>query len=480
MFQKILQWIREIWSKMINTSSVKTALHVDVAITPLMIEALQKWSLMYINQSPWLTTDIKSLNLAASISSRVASTITLEMKVIVSGSPRADYLNEQMQAVLSDSRNNVEFGLAKGGMMFKPYVRGDKIIVDRVQADMFLPIVFDSNGIITSCIFEDHKTIGQYFYTRLEWHQLLPGGYCWVQNYAYRSSVRDTLGSKIPLSYVSDWANIKPNTGEANEIIDYVENVEKLLVGFFKTPFANNIEPTSPLPVSVFSRAVGQIEQADRQWSDFLWEFESGKRALYTDVLAFGRDSEGKPLLPDKRLYRLLDLNSKIDQKGLFEDWTPTLRDVNILNGLDAILRRIEFNCGLSYGVISDPQAQALTATEVRQQKQEYYVTITDCQKALKTAYDDLLYAMDVYATLYNLAPAGSYTTTYQFDDSVLSDHDTQFSQDQMSVIGNTMPKYIFNMRNYGLSEEDAKKWVVEAQAESPAPSFFPADNLGL
>jgi hypothetical protein len=49
-----------------------------------------------------------------------------------------------------------------------------------------------------------------------------------------------------------------------------------------------------------------------------------------------------------------------------------------------------------------------------------------------------------------------------------------------MSVTGNTMPKYIFNMRNYGLSEEDAKKWVAEAQSESPAASFFPADNLGL
>jgi hypothetical protein len=35
------------------------------------------------------------------------------------------------------------------------------------------------------------------------------------------------------------------------------------------------------------------IESADRQWSDLLWEFESGQRALYVDALAFGKDADG-------------------------------------------------------------------------------------------------------------------------------------------------------------------------------------------
>ena len=173
----------------------------------------------------------------------------------------------------------------------------------------------------------------------------------------------------------------------------------------------------------------------------------------------------------------MLDLSSvQIDKPGFFEDWTPTLRETNLLNGLDGILRRIEFNCGLSYGVLSNPDSVALTATEIKNSKQRYYATVTDTQKSLQDALDNLLYAMDVWITLGNLTPAGAYTPTYQFDDSVVADHDTQFTQDQQVVTMNAMSKARFLVRNYGLSEEAAAKWVTEARAESPAPSFFPSD----
>lgn len=456
---------------MINSSNVKQSLHVDVAITPLMAEALQKWSLMYINQSPWIQGDIKPLNLSAAIAAEVARAVTIEMNVEVSGSARAEFLDEQMKYVLDNVRVYTEYAVAKGGLMFKPYIKGDTIRVDFVQADMFYPVSFDANGYMTACVFADQKTIGSSFYTRLEYHSFESNGYR-IVNTAFRSSIREILGSQVSLGSVPDWAELEPEA--------VILNIEKPLFAYFKMPFANNVDPTSPLGVSIYSRAVNLIEQADRQWSDFLWEFESGKRALYTDPMAFGKDAQGKPILPDKRLYRLLDLQNKIGDKGLFEDWTPTLREVNLLNGLDAILRRIEFNCGLSYGVLSNPEAIQLTATEIKSAKQRFYASITDTQKSLENALGNLLYAMDIWVTIGNLAPTGIYTATYQFDDSIVTDYDSQFMQDQMTVTMNAMPKWKFLVRNYGLSEEDAKKQIAEAQAESPTPSFFPADNLGV
>ena len=59
-------------------------------------------------------------------------------------------------------------------------------------------------------------------------------------------------------------------------------------------PLANNIDTSSPLGASIYSRAVDLIKQADQQWTDFLWEFESGKRALYTDPMAFEKDPTTK------------------------------------------------------------------------------------------------------------------------------------------------------------------------------------------
>src|SRR3990172_4313769 len=102
MFQKILAWIREVLNKMLSIPNVKQGLKVDVAITPPMADALQKWSLMYINQAPWLTSDIKSLNLPAAIAAEIARAVTIEMDVQVSGSARADFLLAQMIQVLNN------------------------------------------------------------------------------------------------------------------------------------------------------------------------------------------------------------------------------------------------------------------------------------------------------------------------------------------------------------------------------------------
>lgn len=467
MFQRLLTYIRDWINKMINPSNVKQTLRVDVAITPRMAEALQKWSLMYINQSPWLNGEIKSLNLAAAISAEMARAVTIEMDINITGSARADFLLEQMQPVMDNIRTYTEYGAAKGGLMFKPYVRDDGIAVDFVQADQFYPIAFDANGNMTACVFADQKQIGQNFYTRLEYHEPIEGGYR-ITNTAFRSTTRDTLGSPVQLGAVPDWEELEPEA--------FITGIDRPLFSYFKMPFANNIDPTSPLGVSVYSRAVDLIEQADKQWSEFLWEFESGKRAVYTDVLAFGKDSDGKPLLPNKRLYRLLDLQSKIDGKGFFEDWTPTLREVNILNGLDAILRRIEFNCGLSYGVLSNPEAVALTATEIKAAKQRFYASVTDTQKELEDSLEDLLYAMDVWATIENLTPRGTYTAVYSFDDSVISDYDTQFQQDLL-VLGRAMSNVEFRMRNYGEDEPTARKMLAMLDAERQPTDFFPNED---
>jgi A118 family predicted phage portal protein len=465
LFAKILAWIREALSKMLKSDNLKSSIGVDVAISPEMANALQKWSLMYANASPWVGGDTKSLNLAASIAAEIARAVTIEMDVQITGSKRAEFLGEQLAPVLNNIRTYTEYAAAKGGLMFKPYIRGESIAIDYVQADMFYPVRFDANGAMTACVFADQRTIGKDYYTRLEYHALHEGFYE-IKNTFWKSSARETLGTQATSVPIAEWQELEPEA--------IIINVEKPLFAYFKMPFANQVDTTSPLGVSVYSRAVDLIQQADEFWSGLLWEMDSGKRALYTDVHAFGKTTAGKPILPNSRLYRLLDLQSRIDGKGFFEDWTPTIREQNYINALDAVLKKIENNCGLAQGTISDPTTVALTATEIKMSRQRTYATITDTQKALQDALDGLLYAMDVWASIGGLSPAGVYTANYSFDDSIVTDYDSQFTQDQQAVTMNKMPGYIFLMRNYNLDETTAKKWIADAQAESPAPSFFP------
>ena len=150
----------------------------------------------------------------------------------------------------------------------------------------------------------------------------------------------------------------------------------------------------------------------------------------------------------------------------------PTLRTADLELGLNILLQRIEFLCGLAYGTISDPQMIEKTATEIAASKQRSQATVVDGQKALARTLDDLLYAMDAWATLNTLAPLGPYEVAYDFDDSLIVDSEGQFSQDSRAVGMGAMPKWMFLVRNYGLTETDARKWIAEQQAEQPADFF--------
>ena len=184
MFQTILRWIREAWQKMFGVNNVKQALNVDISISPEMVNALQLWSQMYLNQSPWLVGDMRSLNLAASIAKELATTVTIEMEVKVTGSARGDFLQAQLDPTVNAMRRYAEYAIAKGGLILKPYIYRDGLTVDYVQADQFYPINFDANGNMAAAVFADQKVIGGSYYTRLESHTFLPDGNYQIYNTA--------------------------------------------------------------------------------------------------------------------------------------------------------------------------------------------------------------------------------------------------------------------------------------------------------
>ncbi len=70
-------------------------------------------------------------------------------------------------------------------------------------------------------------------------------------------------------------------------------------------------------------------------------------------------------------------------------------------------MKLIEFACCLAYGTLSDPQNVDKTATEIKTSKQRSYTFVSDTQLALQTALEDLVYAMNFWASLYGLVPPG-------------------------------------------------------------------------
>lgn len=143
--------------------------------------------------------------------------------------------------------------------------------------------------------------------------------------------------------------------------------------------------------------------------------------------------------------------------------FSPEFRDGPLYTGLQNILKQLEFQVGLSYGTISDPQSVEKTATEIRSSKQRMYVTVDTVQKALQRTFDGLIYAMDVYASLYGLAPEGEYEVSYEWGDSVLNDEDTknaEYARDMQSVAAGIMNAWEFRMKWFQEDEKTAKKML--------------------
>lgn len=424
-------------SGLVGSQSLKSVAGVDTAISQKMLAAQCKWREMYEEKS--------GLHLASAISFEMARMVTLDLRSKVTGSKRGEFLDKTYQKLVENIRIPVEYGCAKGGLVIKPYVCKNELKVDFIQGDSFFPTEFDESGNILGAVFvQSIAGKGEYF-TRLERHRKTKDGYE-ISNRAFKSKSSGVLGSEIPIGEVPWWRDMAENV--------VIANVDKPLFGYFRPAAANTIDPSSPIGVSVFANAVNLIEDANRQYERLIWEFESGERALIANSMAFKHDREGRPKLPDKRLYRTLD----VEDIDFFREWSPQLRGVDIADGLDKIFRRIEFNCGFAYGTLSNIDGRDRTAEEIRSSKQRSYATISDNQKALKNALTDAVYAMDVWCTLYNLAPMGEFSVSFEFDDSVAADRKTEFEEKCIMLDKGVMQPWEIRMWYFGEDEETAKQ----------------------
>lgn len=473
MLQKLLSWIRKVANRLIPKHDIAQALHVETEVSGRMAAAVDLWMRLYTDRPPWLwdkrgerDTNVQTLGLPSTIAAKVAKLVTLEMQAEVTGSARAEYLTDQIQPVLDNIRRYTEYACAQGGLVFKPYVDGSEIAVDLTQADCFYPTAFNSRGEVTGAVFAEQITHGNRYYTRLEHHDLQDDGYH-IVNRAFVSRDRSMLGAEISLEQVPEWTDIEPEA--------IVIGVTRPLFAYFRVPQANTIDPNSPLGVSVYSRAVDLIREADMQYSRILWEYEGSELAIDVDITTLQAGPDGTPTKLPKgkdRLYRGLNLSGGANGEDFYKPYAPAIRDTSLYNGLNKQFQQIERACGLSFGTLSDPQNVDKTATEIKSSKQDMYTTVTDIQKALKAALEQLLYAMDVWTTIGTLAPRGTYELTVQFDDNTLNDPDVQKQQDAQDVRDGLMAKWEYRVKWYGESEDIAKARIAEMNGQADTDPF--------
>ena len=438
---------------MISAEMVLSALRVQTVSNPEMQEAVRKWSDLYRNSASWNNGRIISLCLASAISREFSRLVLAETEISAIGD---NYISEQFEKLRSKLPVMVEQACAMGGIIIKPYLSNGRIYVDTVLPESFFAVDF-SEDTITSSVFPEQIVIGKYCYTRLEFHCFDPKKkVCTIRNQCYRSNSADSLGSLCSLSEVPNWNGMQ-------EVI-VLENVDRPLFAYFKMPFANIIDYENPLGISVYESAEDLIHQADAQWERIIWEFESGERAIDATEDIFRYNQNGKPILPKgrERMFRTYDIQAT--EKPFIETFSPEIRDVSLFNGLNRIFQRIEFNCGLAYGTLSDPQTVEKTAEEIRASKQRSYTQISAIQRNLEFTLENLLYIYNYYAGYFGLSKSDAVLSCV-WGDSVLEDMDKEFQRRLQMVSAGILTKEKFISWYFHCDENQAGEYIPQADA---------------
>lgn len=455
MFERLVNFIKGAINKMFNITDIAKDFNIDISTSNEILSAIEKWSNIYNSKAPWLNEEVKSLHVAKTICEKVAKAVTIEFKSQVEDKE----IDKVYQRFIKNIRTNTEYALGKGGMFFKPFYSNGKIKISCIQADKFIPTKFDSTGELLGAIFIDQITRGKDVYTRLEYQELNDTTLI-VKNKAYKTTVHNSniLGTQIMLSQVPEWTNIQ------EEI--QINDVNRLLGGYFKIPIANPIDNTSPVGVAIFANAIDTLEEIDKQFSRTLWEYEGSELAIDVDELMLKRDKDGNSIYPKgkERLYRKLDIDDKTDKWNVF---SPTIRDTSLFNGLNELLRQCESQCGLAFGTISKIENIEKTATEIKSSKQDYYVTVSDIQGALQTALEDLVYSIDILMSLYGIKHKVEASITFDWDDSILVDSEKKQSQALVERNAKLIDDIEYFMQTRDYSEEEAIEYVNKMRERS-------------
>lgn len=449
-FEKFRDFIKKVRS-LFSKNDIKTVFGIDAAISEEMSDKITEWLNAYRGVAPWIDNYVKSLRIEESICREFADVVLSEMTVKVSNRK----LDDIVQKHITMLTENLQSGLALGSFVLKP-LGEDK--AEFVTADKFVVLSFADDGKVDDIAFISKKIVAQNdIYYRFERHTLNADGLT-IRNYAYHSKNEGSLGTPCALSEVYSWADLP-------EAITYP--ADRVDFGYYRNPIKNEID-SSFNGVSVYDGAMELIKKADVQFGRLEWEFESGERAINVDVTALqpmtARDKNGKttykmPKLND-RLYRGLNLDAGNGE--LYKEFSPEFREESIINGLEQILRKIEFIVGLAYGDLSKTDVVEKTAEEIKHSKNRKYNRVKAIERNLQVCLEDFIYGL----SFYNRLTKSGYTVSCNFADSILTSEETERKQDAQDVAMGAMPLWEYRSKWYNEDEATARARVAESAAE--------------
>lgn len=448
--------------------------HKDISMNEEMFNQIEIWKALYKgyydewHDVTYHTIDgpkqrkMMTLNMAKTSTAEMASLIYNEKcEISIENDTVAEFIEDVFERNKFDKKfqDFIEYSFAHGGMVIKPYVENDQIMLSFVTADCFIPVSWRNDTIYEAVFpFEFQKRDKKY--THLEWHLWEDGNYI-IRNEVYESQNGDDLGIKVPLS--DHFPELEEET--------IISGLKHPIFAYFKPNTANNIDTKSPLGISIYANALDTMKAIDTAFDSFHREFRLGRKRIIVPAHMVKTVID-----PDTgRAHRYFDdtdetyeaFNSGEMDDNKIQDISVELRVEEHIAAINALLNLFAMQTGFSSGTFTFDGKSMKTATEVVSEQSKTFKSKQSHEVIIEAALQELIHSIVAVGELYGMINAPEeYEVTVTFDDSIAEDKGAEINQQTQLVNAGLQSKKRAIMKVQGVTEEEALEILREIMEE--------------
>ena len=456
---------------MILLSKIKDVFNVEPVTSAKMDLGVINAVNAYKGIPDWIDNEeeIKTINFAKVLCSEIARLTMMGTKITVDGSAKAEWLQSVIDKIYFSIREWVEYGCAYGTIIMKPSQDG---------VDLFTPnnyVITEYSGqSITGIVFVYGEKEDSKYYTRFEYHHYIDKDNYTVMNRCFVGESYNSVSEPIDIA-LTPWNGLKE---DAN-----IQGMDMPAYGVFRTPQANNIDINSAVGLPIFHEAMEELKDLDIAYSRNAKEIYDSRRILLLDsdkMIQTGtaiKDYQNN-FESNRKAMKLPEYVKNVFGNGkddFYQEINPNLNTEVRLSGINAILGQIGYKVGFSNGhFVFNENSGIQTATEVEANQQRTIQFIKDVRDRLESCLNGVINGLNMFANLYNLAPAGDYEVVYDFGD-ITYNYEEEKARWWGYVVAGKVPAWMYFVKFEGMSKEEARE--IEKEMQPKQPTLFGSEE---
>ncbi len=338
------------------------------------------------------------------------------------------------------------------------------------DAMMIIPYKFDNyniTGMIAMNQWTEQEGKKTIYYTKLTYHEMtikadekgeLKQKYI-KYNELYKSKDKNELGKEI------SFEDVFPNVENP---VEY--GIDTPHFQIIRPNLVNNIDIQTPMGLSIFANCIDRFKAIDIKYDSFTNEYTAGKKRILVDKTAL----KGAPQVDESGNVRMVSYFDKNDTTYValngMEGQPVKEIDFNIrynehIDGINAELNWLSSEVGFGENYYKFDGVSTKTATEVRSENSDAYITKNNNSIIIRDVLIDLIKSICFLEGI----EVTDNEIDIQFDYTKFKDDTAEQTRLMQEVSNGITSKVEYRMKVYNETEEVAKKKIQEIEDSTPS-----------